>query len=127
MSSSSQWENSEKFEKLTGSCKRAEKKGHIKCGVNTNSTWNTTKETRANGDRSIVLLKSSRILRTVLETWGDFLSLRFLWQNHQWYTLIGTTCKEQNSLLIYELKGPFIFIHRSRNLLLGLKNDKLPC
>ena len=41
-------------------------------------------------------LRSARILRRVLNTWGDLLSLKHQWEKHQ-LTLMWKTSKEQNN------------------------------
>ena len=35
--------------------------------------------------QTIALLRMARILRRVLETWGDLLSLKLLWKNISWH------------------------------------------
>ena len=43
--------------------------------------------------QTTALLRAERILRQVLETWGDLLSLKLQWKNHQ-LTLMWKTLKE---------------------------------
>ena len=43
--------------------------------------------------QTTALLRTARILRRVLKTWGDLLSLKLQWKNHQ-LTLMWKTLKE---------------------------------
>ena len=48
---------------------------------------------RVETTQTTALLKTARILRRVLETWGDLLSL-----NHQWKTISSRWCKKNSNM-----------------------------
>ena len=51
--------------------------------------------------QTTALLRTARILRRVLETWGDLLSLRLQWKNHQLTLMWKITLMSKNNNIKY--------------------------
>ena len=57
--------------------------------------------------QTTALLRSARILRRVLETWGDLLSLKLQWKTitKRWYEKLTTTNNNNNILWILQFRS----------------------